>query len=861
MRTLAGILCCLITIALQAQTANLAGTWEGTHSSTYVYCSAKPTTTGTAKLVVAQQVNDVEGTFAWEALATHNCFLTERETITFRIAGQASGGTLTAKVFYVDDPSKPQGDEVGAMKANAVGAAMTFEVTIFTAPEDIPEDGPIQTIISGQLTRATPKPQPNANVVISSFPSGMIQNVGEATATDAFSLTNTGDAAAEVLLETSEDFFTLPVTKLILAPGETQRIGIRAVAQSVAGARTGTITVHGAGLSSIRVSLLTGNRNVGANRPSGPIARTEVVAPPERLLVDGTVCFTNGGTITLLAIAVSDVPWIIPQSGTITLAPGQTVAVPFQIDRSKRPDATALVGGAAGSISLRFVGTSAALSFASHGSTTTNTVSVQIVDVVKPVTGNQAFPPLQPGEVAYFISGLGGRGGKLTDLLLSNRGPAKTTDLRMYFNSFGPGAATKLLNIVQGFEPNVAVTFPSMAKNVFDAIDQVGTLQIRGTSASGMSVAAVQLASVATGRYATALPVLRSDRSAGSGERINLAGVEADGTTQTALYIQEVAGANGGVQVEFVNAVGVPLLPALRPNVLNPFAMVEVAVPPGAALARITVVSSGSARFAAYALVTDDGTADSWVISDITRNSTPPSSLFIVPLLSVDGQAPERNLYLTNNDSSAAIDVTFDQLASSTRRRSTGPGGGTEPAPGTTLTIQPLQTITPPVSPGKGHLRISAPAGSFSASARSTAGTGNGGVYGTGLIAAAANGALKPGETKRITGIDDSDANRSTLILVETAGQSTTVRLTLRYVLASGTKVSAYAVSTRTIALAPRQMTTLDDLAKAIIGSERDAFGDLNNCQLDVEVIGGTGAIVALVQSVDDGTGDVVLRD
>jgi hypothetical protein len=852
----------VLSVAPLLQAQSLTGTWTGTHVTEYTYCSAKPKTSGTATLVLAQQNAAVNGTFLWEAEGTEGCRLTGRETVPFRLEGRTDGTTLTAKIFYVDDPSDPKGFEVGPLVATVTGNAMTFEVIAPSAPEDVPSDGPIQLIVRGQATRAATIPLPNANVVVSAFPAGMVQNVGEATATDSFALTNTGTASADIVLAASEDFFTLPVTSLTLAPGQTQRIGLEAVAQSTAGARIGAITVHGGGVSSIRVTLLSGTSNA-ANRLTGPPSRSETVAPAERLLVDGAASFTNSGATTLIAVAVSDVPWILPQPGAITIQAGQTVMVPFQVDRAKRPDAAALLGGAAGRLSLRFVTTGPATSAQSvtpQATTPINSVSVQIVDVVQPGTANQPFPPLQPGEVAYFISGLGGRNGKLTDLLLSNRATTKATDLRMFFNSFGPGSVTKLVSLPQGFDPNVAVTFPSMAKNVFDAIGQVGTLQLRGTSAGSMSVAAVQLASDVTGRYATALPVLRSDRAAGAGERISLAGIEATSVTHTTLFIQEVSGGHGTVQVQFVNASGAMLLPARMPDSVDGFRLFELAVPPGATLARINIVNDGGgARFAAYALVSDDETGDGWVVSDITRGAMPASSLFIVPLVSVDGQSPARNLYLTNNDSTASVDVVFDQLSAMTRRRSVVHGMTVEPD--STLTIPPLQTVTPLIAAGNGHLRMTAPPGTFSASARATAGTTAGGVFGTGLFAVSSGAALSNGGSKRITGIDDSAANRATLILVETAGQSATVRLTLRFVFSSGTKVSAYAASSRTMTLGPRQMLTMSELAKSIIGLQRDAFGDLINSQLDVEVIDGTGAVVALVQSIDNGSGDVVMRD
>ncbi len=849
----------LLILSPLAHAEHLQGTWSGTHETEYTYCSAKPKVSGKALLILGHDNLTVAGSLTTEAERTEGCKLTPRGAFTVELSGPVIGVNFKADITY------PGEGVIGTATGTfSSGFPNTMVLVLNLTPE-----APFSIVAT--LTKEEPRPEANPNVVVSSFPTGMIQRTGEATAADSFTLTNTGTAPAEVVVSTISDFIVLPVLTVTIAPGGTHVIGFRSTAQSTAGGRFGEITVQGGAILTIPVSLLTGETSLGEIRPTAPTVRPETVAPATQKRITGRAVFTNSSTTDLLAIAVADVPWISFEREALEFPAGKTVTVFYEVDRDKRLDADSLIGGAAAKISLRFVGgsTASAKSITPHGSTN-STVSVQIVDAVKPGVTSGAIPAPIPGEIIYFIAGLDGRGSRLTDLLLSNRGTAKTTDLRMYFSTFAPGSVAKLLNNVAGFDPNVAVAFPSMAKNVFDAAGQVGTLQIRGTSASGMAIAAVQLSSTVDGRYATVLPVLRSDRAAGAGERITLAGVEENATAHTALFIQEVAGVRGSIQIDFMSSSGALLLPARPADSVNGHALLEATVPAGAAVARITVASdAGAARFAAYALVTDDDTGDSWVVSDLIRGSSPPSNAFVVPLVDVDGQSPRRTVYLTNSGTSA-VDATFEEVAQSARRRTVVHGFA--PAVDATLLIQPEQTITPSISIGNGYLRFSSPSGTLAGSARSLADRpASGGSFGTGLIALPVTASIGNGESKRITGIDDaSDASRvaathgtyrSTLILVETAGERATVRLTLRYVFASGTKVSAFGTAIKEISIGAKQMLTLPDLARAILGHQRNAFGDLINSQLDIEVIDGNGRVGAMVQSVDNGSGDVLMRE
>ena len=55
-------------------------------------------------------------------------------------------------------------------------------------------------------------------------------------------------------------------------------------------------------------------------------------------------------------------------------------------------------------------------------------------------------------------------------------------------------------------------------------------------------------------------------------------------------------------------------------------------------------------------------------------------------------------------------------------------------------------------------------------------------------------------------------------------------------------------------------MLTRADLGQFLIGPQRSSFGDLWNTQIDVAVLSGNGRVVAFIQSVDNGSGDVLMR-
>lgn len=448
-------------------------------------------------------------------------------------------------------------------------------------------------------------------VVAGSLPSGVLQGTGESGATDRFSLANIGTDPANVTLTSSGNFFSISPTSFTLQPGGSQSITIAATAQ-LPGTYDGTITAGGGGSLVVPVRLLVASAPAGSVNPQPTVARVEVTTPA------GSVSFRNSGSSAMQGIAVSDVPWIVPQSGLITINPGETKNVSFSIDRSKRADSDSLIGGATGALSLRFFGSptgsstgSSAGSIRILGDTTpTSTISVTVVDVVKPGVAPGIAPPLQNNELALFIAGHGSAAGLAGDLFLSNRSPSPIRDLKLFLTGASQVATLPQLN------SNLGVTLPSVS-NVF-AGDGGGSLSLRGTL-TNLSAAALRVVNPSgNAAYFSAVPIFRSDYGAGSGGRLVLSGVERSANTRTVVVVQEMAGTSGSADIQAYDANGVAI-GAKASLTMGSFVSTADGgdtIVEGARSVVVTNTGSGSSRINAYARVLDNNTTDAWMVVD-----------------------------------------------------------------------------------------------------------------------------------------------------------------------------------------------------------------------------------------------------
>jgi hypothetical protein len=551
----------------------------------------------------------------------------------------------------------------------------------------------------------------------------------------------------------------------------------------------------------------------------------------------------------------------------VTIAPGETKAVTFTTNRALRPDSASAGGAAIATLTLVYADSaiSSARLPVAQGGGSKKTISVTIVDVVKPAAAPGAPPPLSPGEVAFFVPGLYQRTGSSGDLLVSVIG-SSIADLRLYFSA--PGTSPVLGSLDQ-LAPNAGLALPSVLQSVFGSTAPTGTVQARSANLSRVSVSALQTNTAgAIGSFITALPTFRSDRSAGPGEIVYLAGVEKSTARSTNVFVQEVTGLSATAQIEFLDASG-NVVSSRDGQSIDAFGLLSLpdVVPAPAASARITNTSGSAARLVAYALVIDAKTQDAWTIVDsqsLAATST-EQIVGVVPSPLTTGTTTN-TLYVLNPDT-APLEITIDNVSPGRRRAvRSAESSGSESA----MTIGPRQTVLLPIGFSNGYVRVAGPR-PFVLTARSmTVAPGRDGVFGSALPVFSTSAALIAGQSRRFGGVDDAgratiDAStpvtyRSNLGLIESSGQPMVVRLTLRYTFSTGSKTSAQGLSTTSLTVAANRFVMLNEIGRAVIGGSRDGFGDLRNMQLDVEVVSGAGRISPFVQTIDNGSGDSAIR-
>jgi hypothetical protein len=607
----------------------------------------------------------------------------------------------------------------------------------------------------------------------------------------------------------------------------------------------------------VPVHLLVAAAPAGSVNPQPTTARVDISAPANQN-PSGSVAFTNTGSSQMIGIAVADVQWLIPQSGTITINPGETKSVSFTIDRSKRPDSNALFGGASGTVSLRFLGSPISSHRVASGTTPSSTVSVTVVDVVKPDVNPGVPPPLASGELALLIAGHGSAAGIAGDLLLSNRGTTPVPDLKLYLT-----AASQIATLPQ-LAANLGVTVPSASTSVFGAVGG-GSIMLRGTL-DNIAAAALRMVNPAgAAAYFSTTPIFRSDRGVLPGGTIVLSGVEKSDNTLTTVFVQELSGKSATADLQAYDASGNPI--GVK-NTVSMSAFVsstdQNTVVTGAKSIVITNTSQTSTRINAYARVTDSITGDTWSVVDPTA-TLGASATFIMPTVASPAVTAQTDIYVTNgSQSQTTASISF--ATPFVRRRSVR--SGSNPGSPSTLTIRPHETQRSTIAPATGYVRISGSSNTISAAGRVTM-TSNG-RFGSALPVQPVEAAMGTGSVKRFSGVGDSSTRtiaagtpatfRSTLMLIETNGQSATVRVSVWYTLSAGVAVSARTVASKEFGVNGNQMLVIGDLARSIIGSQRDAFGDLRDMQVDVEVIDGSGLVLSYIESIDNGTGDPVVR-
>ena len=697
-------------------------------------------------------------------------------------------------------------------------------------------------------------------VAIGERPQGMLQIAGNSGGTDSFVVANIGSAATTVTLSQSGNFFELDRTSFTLQPRAAQPVAIKALAQP-AGVYTGTVTIaSGTQTLTVLVRLLVAARPPAPVDPRPTAARFETSAPAGQNPPTVSARFTNRGSGVVQALVVTDVPWIIPVNTMVTIQPGQSQDLAFPIDRTKRDDGGA-IGSAAGNLTIRFLGPGSGISAFGTGGSTSPSASTQVIDVVKATASTGMAPALQSGEVAFYLPGCGTIGTTVCDAFFSSRATSAVTDLRLLLPTNQQIATVAALN------SNLSVGFLSLTRTVF-GFEGSTSLQGRSAQTANLSVSALRIVNPeASLAYATSMPVLRSDRGVSAGNRLVLSGVQRGDSYTTSITVQELSGTAATAELQAYNATGVPVgsastitIPAFGET--NDGGSTTIA---GAGSVVIRNTSSGTGRINAVGRVENSTTKDTWILLEPSITAGFASTTLIMPMPSSAGTV-QTKLFVTNV-TGAPVEVRTETVGGLSRRRAVG-AGSTSVNLVSTTTLGSLQTISPAVNATAGYVRLGAPEGSISASARMTLLGSSGEAFGGALPLVPDSTALRPTEIKRFAGVDDASAAsisakvpstyRTSLIMVETGGASTSVQVTLRFVLA-GTLASSRATISKVFTIGAGQALTISDLASAVIGLSRDTLGNLRNMQLDVQVLDG-GRVLPFVQSIDNATGDVTMR-
>ena len=785
-------------------------------------------------------------------------------------AGQSatlSWSTNAANVVTIDNG-------IGAQPASGSINVSPSTTTTYTVTA---RQGTLQTTATATVTVLS---GPIVNVT--AFPATMLEVAGSGGVTTSYAITNSGSASTSITIGQNGSFFSQAPSTFTLAAGATQVVTITATGQP-AGTYEGSATVAGNGVPSgleVRVKLLSAAAPTGSVTADPTASRVDVSGAPTSAPT-GSVSFKNNGTARLTGILNSDVPWIVPQTGAVTIDPGQIGTFTFTIDRTKRPDASALAGSQEGLLTLSFL-TPAGSSFAKtalDGNPSNISVTiVKVVDTVQPPVTTAGIPALAAGEVALFIAGVGhvtGVGGVqfVSDVnLLNPQGSKALDDVKMYYVPTTGAASSSRTTSLASVPGQVSVALADVVKTVFSGTDERGTLQIRSKDADKIALAATVLTTNnPTGTYGNTIPVFRSDRAAAPNEPLVITGVRKDSTTHTNVYIQEAGGADASAQVDFLDAAGATL--STRTEAVGAFKLLPLdnAVPANAVAVVITNKGTGSARIVAYATPVDERTGDTWALADWSKqlgySATEP---VVIPVAGsvhgANGTFYRTDLSLTNRGTDTAIgSLKYVERTGSTYEQQ--------------VTLNPKQTkvmsdviasfnIT---GDTVGYLIFTPLSGSVAYGSRTFTTVGSKpDTFGSGVPAVAAGSALRFGATRPIAGL--ADASRTTVLgakpatyrtnfaLMETAGLPVTVRVTFRFTFPAGAKAQGIGGAQRDYVLNGYQFLLLNSIAGEILGVARLQYGDLSNVEADFQVIDGTGAVMLFTSSVDNATGDSILR-
>ncbi|MGK2855901.1 MAG: hypothetical protein ACSLFQ_01710 [Thermoanaerobaculia bacterium] len=708
-------------------------------------------------------------------------------------------------------------------------------------------------------------------LVLVAQPRGMLQASGSGGGSDSYTIANRGSVSASVTLTQSGSFFTQSPTSFALPAGATQRIALTGTSQGP-GSFSGTSIVTAAGAVQARVPVTL----LSAVPPTAAITLVPAsnridLAAVQGQNPSGSVAFRNNGTSTIQAIAVSDAPWLIPQSGLITIGPGQTTNVTFRVDRALRLEGASSLGSVVGTLSLRFLtGGAARLPFAG----TSGASLVSVVDTTKPTTAPGAIPPLT--GPAFFLAGVGHvtGGGNVTfisDVTIGNAVDAFSIgNVSLYFTPREGTSAGATSSSISTLLPNQSVNLADIVKNVYDSETTVGSLQIRAGAIQNLAVAAnIFNSSDPRGTFGTAIPVLRSDRSITTGSKLYLPGLIQDATHRTNLYVQETGGGSANFRTDFLNAAGTVL--SFRNYAVGSFQMLQIVnEAPAGTVAAVITQTSGNGSISGYATPLDAASGDTWAVTDWgAAFGSAATETVLIPI--AGSAAGALGTFFRTDVAATNIGASGGSVRFTYR-----PSGGTEIV--RNVTIAPNQSFLSQdvvknlfnvTGDSLGYVLVNPLGRSITVTSRTyTTVAGSTATFGTAVPALPMSASLAAGQSKVIGGLQDSSLEtlsagtpatfRTNVDMVETAGAPVTVKVTLLF--ADGRSLAGGAVASKSYEIQPNQLFRINRITDNILGAARADYGDIRNLQLKFEVVGGTGRVAITVSSTDNGTGDSILR-
>lgn len=763
-----------------------------------------------------------------------------------------------------------------------------FSVRTYTEPHDYQQSTLRSSFTAAVSATTTAKVVGPPEVTVTARPRGLIELDGVMQNTDTFTVANVGDVATNVTLVPTDNFFSINPTSFSIAAGATQTVTVTGVPQPV-GQYEAEVTAQGTGIAAdfwVPVRLISMAAPTGDVSAEAVVSRVDFEGAPNSV-ANGIISFRNNGTATLRGAVQSDSQWLIAPVSLVVIEPGQTANIAVTIDRRER--APGEDGTEIGSLSLLYGDASSGAKLnrfldANGGTNLGVSISVvSVVDTTHPTTTAGGPPPLAAGQLAFFTPALRVKrfGSDLaTDVTIANAfGSRALDDLKLFFsNAANSSSAGSAVNSVL---PSTSVTLANVVGSLFQS-NAAGGVQLRTTHSQDLAMSArVVDVSRASGEMRGALPVFRSDRGASTGQSLALTGLRKSATTHSDIELQELIGGGATVTIQYLDANG-SAVGASKSATLQPFGSVDLpdAVPTGAVSAIVTNDATSAGRIAATAVVTDSASGDVWSIADWRRYyDLGPVEPLRVPLARTVAGSHGRGRPVRRNGANATLsprtataismfnsgtvkaDGTLNYLATN--------GGSSsryiELAPKQTLSVDDVATYFGRPVNDTGTITFVPDHGTPTMTARIwSSGDPALGTVGAAVPVTATEFGLRSGESHDFAGLEASEpaaiaahtpsATRTALSLVETAGESAKVRVTLTF---AGGRDLAAALYTKDFSLAANGMLLFDDITQTILGADRATkFGALHGVALRVQVVEGKGAITPIVEEFDSGNGD-----